>query len=690
VAERRTDTDAGRQAVVLGATIPGYRLSVAAIALSAFLLFTLELLAGRLVLPVFGGTPGVWATTLSFFTAVLFLGYVYAHLVATRLSPRTGGRLHLGVAILALAALVFSPTQVDILRQPGLAEPINVLLAQALLVGPPAFLLATTTPLLSAWYGRRGGDAWWFYAASNAASMAGLLAYPLLIEPRLGLGAQRLAVTIGLAVFVLLIGLVVVRSSRAPEPTAPGMTAAVPAPPSLAQQAAWLIAAFAPAGLLAATTNFITTDLVSAPLLWVGPLGIYLASFVVAFSERGRRLLPAINLLLPLAAMFLFFPFAIDTSGAPPWALLASELLAFGVVATGIHGRLALHRPDERYLTRFYLILSAGGMLATAFVALIAPVVFSNIYEYPILILIGLAVPILLPRARKRNLLEMVGISVIASLLVAWVSTADQPFLQRRSFFGVIRLDTTGVITLEFHGSTLHGVQFLEDGRRREPTTYYVRQGPLGDAFADLRARLPRADVGVVGLGVGTAAAYAQPSDTFAFFEIDRTVAEIAEDPTYLTYLTDAAVRPRVVIGDARLSLADEPAASLDLLVLDAFSSDAVPAHLLTQEAMGVYRRLVRPGGLIVFHVSNRYYDLAAPVAATAESLALDAAMRVYFPPSSEIARIEARVSIWVAVGSPADVGRLRGLGSWKDAGPGPVLTDDFADLLRVLHLGGA
>ena len=323
------------------ATTPRYPLLVAAIALSAFLLFTIELLAGRLVLPVFGGTPGVWATTLSFFTAVLFMGYVYAHLVATRLSQRTGGRLHLTVAILSLVALGLSPTQVATLRQPELAEPINVLLAHAVLVGPPAFLLATTTPLLSAWYGLRRGDAWWLYAASNAASLAGLLAYPLLIEPRLGLGAQRVAVAIGLAVFVLLIGLVVIGSSQTGEPNATDMPGHAAIPPNLGLQASWLIAAFVPAGLLAATTNFITTDLVSAPLLWVGPLGIYLASLVIAFSQRGRRILPVVDLLLPPAAMLLFVPFVMNIGGAPPLLLLASELLAFGVVATGIHGRLA-------------------------------------------------------------------------------------------------------------------------------------------------------------------------------------------------------------------------------------------------------------------------------------------------------------------------------------------------------------
>jgi SAM-dependent methyltransferase len=663
-------------------------LSIAAISLSAFLLFSIELLAGRLVLPVFGGTPGVWATTLSFFTAVLFLGYVYAHLVATRLSPRTGGWLHLGVALLALATLAVAPAHVATLRHPGMAEPLNVLLAQALLVGGPAFLLASTTPLLSAWYARRGGDAWWFYAASNAASLAGLLAYPLVIEPRLGLGAQRLAVAIGVAVFVVLIGAVVLRASRTAEPVPPDDRAPAPAPLTMRRQVTWLIAAFVPAGLLAATTNFITTDLVSAPLLWVGPLGIYLASFIVAFSARGRRILPAINLLFPLAAMLLFFPFVVDTSGAQPWLLLASELGAFWVVATGIHGRLALHRPEESHLTRFYLVISAGGMLATAFVALLAPLIFRTIYEYPILILTGLAVPILLPRARRPRLLELVGISIIASLLVAWVATADNPYLQQRSFFGVIRLDTDGVITLEFSGSTLHGIQFL-DARRSEPTTYYVREGPLGDAFADLRARLPRADIGVVGLGVGTAAAYAQPGDTLTFFEINPTVVQIAEDPGYLTYLSDAAVTPRIVVGDARLSLADEPAGSFDLLILDAFSSDAVPAHLLTREAMDVYRRVMRPGGLIVFHLSNRFYDLAPPVAATAASRGLDAAVRVYFPPSSEIARIEARVTIWEAVGAAADVQRLRALGTWRDAAAGPLLTDDYADLLRVLRLGG-
>jgi SAM-dependent methyltransferase len=667
----------------------GRALSLAAISLSAFLLFSIELLAGRLVLPAFGGTPGVWATTLSFFTAVLFLAYVYAHLVATRLSPRAGGRLHLGVATLALAALAVAPSQVASLRHPGLAEPLNVLLAQAVLVGGPAFLLGSTTPLLSAWYARGGGDPWWFYAASNAASLAGLLAYPLIIEPRLGLGVQRTAVAIGVAAFVLLIGAVVLRATRASPASVRGE-----GPPAasltIRRQAAWLIAAFVPAGLLAATTNFITTDLVSAPLLWVGPLGIYLASFVVAFSHRGRRILPTIDLLLPVAAMLLFFPFVVDTSGAQPWILLTSELGAFWIVATGIHGRLARDRPDERHLTRFYLVLSAGGMLATAFVALLAPVIFRTIYEYPILILMGLAVPIMLSRSRRRTLSELVGISVIISLLVAWALTTRDPYLQRRSFFGVIRLDTNGVITSEYSGSTLHGVQFL-DARRREPTTYYVRLGPLGDAFADLRARLPRAYVGVVGLGVGTAAAYARPGDTFAFFEINPTVVEIAENPSYLTYLSDSPVKPRIVLGDARLSLAAEPAGSLDLLVMDAFSSDAVPAHLLTRQAMAVYLRVMRPGGLILFHLSNRFYDLPPPVAATAASLGLDAAVRFYEPSSAEATRIAAQVSIWLAVGQPLDVQRLRSLGSWGDVrdSAGPVLTDDYADLLRVLRLGG-
>lgn len=664
-------------------------LSIGAIALSAFLLFTIELVAGRLVLPVFGGTPGVWATTLSFFTAILFLGYLYAHLVATRLSTRTGGLLHLGVAIAALLALVVSPGPVASLRNPGLAEPINVLLAQARLVGAPAFLLASTTPLLSAWYARRGGDAWWFYAASNAASLAGLLAYPLIIEPRIGMAAQRVWIAAGVAIFVILIGLVVVRMPTEPAPTASDKPVEPPAPLTLGRQIAWLVAAFVPAGLLAATTNFITTDLVSAPLLWVGPLGIYLASFVIAFSERGRRILPVANLLLPVAAVLLFFPFAIDTTGAPAWLLLAWELGAFLIAATAIHGRLAMDRPDERYLTRFYLILSAGGMLATAFVALLAPVIFRTIYEYPILILLGLVVPVLLPMARRRSWRELVGIGVAVGLLVAWFATSSEPFLQRRSFFGVIRLDTDGVITSEYSGSTLHGIQFLKDERRLEPTTYYVRKGPLGDAFTDLRARQPLPHVGVVGLGIGTTAAYAQRGDRFTFFEIDQTVVEIAQDPDYLTYLSDSPIAPRIVLGDARLSLADEAARSFDLLILDAFSSDAVPVHLLTREAVQLYLRELRPSGLILFHVSNRYYDLASAVGATAASLGLDAAQRVYTPQAGEADRIAARLTVWVAVGDAVDVRRLRDLGTWVDTSPGPILTDDFADLLRVLRLGG-
>ena len=668
--------------------VSGAGLSIAAIALSAFLLFTIELLAGRLVLPVFGGTPGVWATTLAFFTAVLFLGYVYAHLVATRLSPRTGGWLHLGVAVAALLALLVSPGQVGSLRNPGLAEPINVLLAQAALVGGPAFLLASTTPLLSAWFARRGGDAWWFYAASNAASLAGLLAYPLIIEPRIGLAAQRVGIAAGFAIFVVLIGLVVFRAPAEPAPAASGQPSR-PAPGlTVGRQLAWLLAAFVPAGLLAATTNFITTDLVSAPLLWVGPLGIYLASFVVAFSERGRRILPVADLLLLPAAALLFYPYVVDTSGTPAWLLLTSELGAFLIVATAIHGRLALNRPDERYLTRFYVVLSAGGMLATAFVALLAPVAFRTIYEYPILILLGLLVPVLLSKARQRDWLELVGVGVAASLLVTLFATSTEPFLQRRSFFGVIRLDTDGVLTAEYSGTTLHGIQFLDE-RRLEPTTYYVQEGPLGDAFDDLRARHPQAEVGVVGLGIGTTAAYAQTGDALTFFEIDRAVVEIAQDPDYFTYLSGSPVAPRIVLGDARLSLAEEPAGSFDLLILDAFSSDAVPVHLLTREAIELYLRDLRPGGLVVFHVSNRHYELASAVGATAASLGLDAAQRAYVPADAEIDRIAARFSVWVAVGDRSAVQRLRDLGTWVSTSDGPVMTDDFADLLRALRLGG-
>jgi SAM-dependent methyltransferase len=434
------------------------------------------------------------------------------------------------------------------------------------------------------------------------------------------------------------------------------------------------------------------------------------------------------------------------------------------VVAVAIHGRLALDRPDERDLTRFYLVLSGGGLLATAFVAIAAPLLYNSIVEYPLLIVVGLGVlaafrqpserparhdsaatstaPVANVRDEGRwallarfavgigrdlwpylvvsgGLIFLIarsdrevawrtlgfiamGASVIAagrrrgllaaSTAIATVALGFAPsppvLVQTRTFFGVIKVLTDGTANAEYLGTTLHGVQFLDPGRRREPTAYYVRSGPPGTIFEDLRARKPDGSaIAVVGLGPGASLAYARPGDSWTVFEIDQAVVDIARNPAYFTYLADSPVHPRIVIGDARLSIAQERPASFDLMILDAFSSDTAPAHLLTREAVAAYARVLRPGGLLAFHVSNRHYRLAPAVASTAEAQGLAALGIEYVPEQQEIERTGGLRAIWVVAAKTDDLSRFEAEG-WQRPATGPVLTDDFSDLLRTLDLG--
>ncbi|MBI2723558.1 MAG: fused MFS/spermidine synthase [Chloroflexi bacterium] len=715
---------------------------VAAIGLSAFLLFSLELLAGRLVLPVFGGAPAVWATSLSFFTAVLFLGYVYAHVVAARLPAAVGGMVQMTLAALTVVAAVVAPAQLGALRFADLPATLNVLLVLTLIAGAPALLLATTTPLLSAWYAERGHDPWWLFAVSNGASFLALLAYPFVIEPVVGLSAQRGFLAVGLAAYALSLVPIVLgaRGSAVRGVPATDDGRALDG----RRQALWLVAALIPAGLLSATTNFLQTDLISAPLIWIGPLAIYLASFVVAFAGRGRAVVRACTALVPGAATLLWLPF-IKPEGWPPFPLLGIELGAFFVLAVAVHGALAADRPDARYLTRFYLILTAGGALGTGFVALGAPLIFSTVYEYPVLIVAALGALALLPggagvaadgrvldrrapggvarrllpyaaagtllyllidarqpadAADVRKLLLIGGIVVATAvtprilalaapltLVVLLLMTGTSPLVRERTFFGVTEVRQRMDALAEYSGTTLHGLQFTDE-RRTEPTTYYSRVGPLAAVFDDLRARTNGARIGVVGLGAGTIAAYTQPGDELTFYEINPATVRIAQDPQYFTYLADAPVRSRIVVGDARLALEGEPSGQYDVLVLDAFSSDAVPAHLITREAMQTYVRMLRPGGVLVFHLSNRYYSLPGPVGATARSLGLTALSKGSNVTAADMERLGATDSRWLIAGPAAATAGFAARG-WTAPAGGYVLTDDYADLTRSLRISG-
>ncbi|MDO8846863.1 MAG: fused MFS/spermidine synthase [Coriobacteriia bacterium] len=713
---------------------PRVALPVAATALSAFLLFALELYAGRIVLPVFGGSPAVWTTALCFFTGAVFLGYLHAHLLVTRMQWRTARVIQLVVVGVALASAALAPEDLAQLRVSGMPPALNVLLVLAAIVGLPAFLLATTTPLVSARFAARGDDPWWLYAASNAASLGGLLAYPLLIEPWMPLSAQRTGALALLGVLAALLCWLLI--SDASGPALPEHAAAPPLPRK--RQLIWLLAACMPAGLLSATTTLLATDHASAPMLWIGPLGVYLGSFIVAFSARGRRILPLAERLVPAAVTLLWIAYVARIDW-PVLVIVPMVLLSYGVLAVAVHGRLAEDRPGEEHLTRFYLWVSAGGVLATGFVALAAPVIFEDVFEYPLLLIgalvaiaaltphapSGVRVPGATLRAAGARLLPLLAfglvvlatmapaagpgpafvgillvlgaiavvlgtspralaISTVSAIAVALLLFAPHPVERVRSFFGVTDIieAADGAAFAEIHGTTLHGLQY-RDERASEPTAYFVREGPLGDVMADLQQQHSEgADIGVVGLGVGTIAAYARPNDSLTYFEIDQTIVDLARDDRYFTYLADAATEPEVLLGDGRLLLAESPSGQFDLLILDAFSSDAVPTHLLTREAMDTYARTLRPGGMIAFQLTNRHFDLVGAVAETARSVGLDARTKSFEPGSGD--DVVALPSTWLVVGDSEDVSRLDALG-WDPAPDGPVLTDDYHDVRRLL-----
>jgi hypothetical protein len=744
------------------------------IALSSFLLFAVELIVGRLILPVYGGAPAAWATVLVFFQGVLLLGYLYGHLSSTRLGPRRGAILHVTLVALAIVALVLSPARLADVHDPTLHPIVDLLKALALAVGLPAFLLTTTTPLLSSWYARLrgvGADPYWLYAASNGASFAALLLYPLAIQPALGLPAQRASWSIGfVALGGILAAIALIAAAamvRLPRGAAPDARLSADAPPRITarRRARWLLLAAVPSGLLAAVTNLVATDLVSGPLLWVGPLAIYLLTFVLVFSPRLRVVIPVATALAPAAVTLLWVP--LGSVGVWPVApLLLVAYLGFAVVATALHGRLADDRPDARHLTEFYLALSAGGLIGGAFVGILAPIAFSGIWEFPILLVATLAAlawsaprdgtraspeaasgpggrsgmsrrtlrfrPIvsgartrLIPYAMVAGLLALTFVPVgglglevavrwlafggllllvggqpwfftVATGLVLVLATFVLPgpvLLQERSFFGVTRVTVApdGRSLQLSHGTTIHGLQSTDPALRREPTAYYVRSGPAGDVFAVERERVGglgrRMTVGLAGLGAGALAAYERQGDQFTFYEIDPVVIRVATDPTLFTFLADMPTSASIVLGDARLSLRSVANGANDLLVMDAYSSDSPPAHLLTVEAIGDAMRTVAPGGLLVFHVSNRYYELAPAVAGAAAELGLVSLQRSYVPSTADGERLLATPSTWVALArTPADLAALASRG-WTTIAPVPALTDDNNDLLRLLRL---
>jgi len=703
----------------------------------AALLFVVQPLIARLLLPSYGGSSTVWSTSSLFFQVLLLLGYLYAHLSTRRLGRAWQPRLHL---LVLLAPIVVLPIALPSDAAPsGDSSPALWLLRTlTLMIGLPFVVVSTTGPLLQKWYswtdGHRSGDPYFLFAASNLGSFGGLLAYPFVIEPTMTLGQQRAAWSIGFAVFALLTaacGVVAMRSSRAVEPGSEGPIIAGGL--GRARVLRWAALAFLPSALMLAVTAHISTDIAAIPLLWVVPLAIYLATFVVAFARQSRAAQPFATK-VAVAVGFAAAIVGILPAG-PVLLAIAVQLAMLAIVGYVAHARLAADRPDPAHLTTFYLVVAVGGALGGVLNGLVAPTLFDRVLEYPLvmivipLLMIGVVDPasVSTRTARLTRRFMTTGLALAALLAVlAMVSTfvlgrslwalgftcllivacllgltlSHEPKLlvvallvvfgsvfminqarsidQSRTFFGSYQVrEIEGMHDL-VHGTTVHGNQFLDE-RSTEPTTYYSRGGPLGDIF-DTRDFM---EVGVIGLGAGTIAAYGQPGMHLTYFEIDPEIVRIAETPEFFTYLRDTAADVEMVVGDGRLEVADQPEGKFDLMVLDAFSSDAIPIHLLTVEAMRTYASRLSEDGILAIHISNKVFDLEPVVAGAAEALGWEGATDTDNRASGD----GATPSQWVVITrSAAVVGPLVVDQGWdRLSGHSVTWTDDHSSILNVL-----
>jgi hypothetical protein len=708
---------------------------------SALLLFWVQPMFSRMVLPMLGGSPAVWNTAMVFFQTALLAGYLYAHLVSRWLGLRRQVAVHL--AFLTVAALTLPIAIGPDWKPPTEGTPVPWLIALlAWCLGLPFLVVSSTAPLLQKWFAASGHpagrDPYFLYAASNLGSMLALLGYPLLLEPLLTLERQNEAWALGyaaLAALVAVCGLAVWRRPAAGDRLQDTPAATDEDSVGWGRRLHWLALAFAPSSLLLAVTAYITTDLAAVPLLWVVPLCLYLLTFVIVFARR-----PVLrHAWMVKAQPFIVIPLALlFTESSAFWLLLPLHLAAFFVTAMVCHGELARRRPATSHLTEFYLWMAFGGMLGGVFNALLAPIAFDWVLEYPLALVVacllrprlahhrgGLLATLGLPllvllltllqmQWRRLGLPDLgtvgalillvpvamllysfaarplrFGLGVAAVLSVALLAGEPNQIQARaRSFFGVytIKHDPAGYHLL-VHGTTVHGAQRSDPSDRSEPLTYFHRDGPLGQVFAALEDSPPQR-VAAVGLGVGTVACYRRPGQRWTFFEIDPLVERIARDRRWFHYLADCAPDAEVVMGDARRSLQEAAQGAYDLMILDAFSSDAIPVHLLTREAFALYRERLAPGGLIALHISNRNLDLAPVVADLLADAGLAGRIQTQAPPLAA-QRVYRNAATWVVAGrTEADLGALANDSRWDrlPAAAAHPWTDDFSNLIGALR----
>ena len=729
-----------------------------AIFTSASLVFVVQPMVTKLILPLLGGSPAVWNTAMVFFQAALLAGYLYAHLLQRIPSLRIQALVHL--AALVIAAL-FLPLQVSMgLGEPDTARPILWLLGTLVLsIGAPFAILSATAPLLQAWFARlqagtkSGQNPYVLYAASNLGSFLALLSYPILIEPLAALSAQRVSWSIGYCLFVVLIVLLgLLIWSRRPSTHNPIKVLERSAPIPIPRKLLLVFLAAIPSSLMLGVTAHLSTDVASAPFLWVVPLALYLLTFVIAFQDRPWIPLK-VTLMLQAAALALVVSM-LGTATASITMMFVTHLLVFFLTTLMCHQQMAVRRPAPDRLTEFYLLMSLGGVLGGAFTALLAPILFKTVIEYPIVLVLACLVrtPDRSPWTQKQILLLIAGVTIATlvpilyeimrynvgfkefvqtsfgslraaqfmvlaagicafllrdrvlafTLIIAistfagqWVTRSYNYIYTDRSFFGVMRigrtvdLDMGGDMHILLHGTTLHGAQARHPEVKCTPTMYYANSTPLGQAALLVQKNKPAARMGVVGLGSGAMASYKRATDTMTFYEIDPAVDRMARDPEWFTFISDCAQGPiNTVIGDARLTLEKEPKGSFDYLLIDAFSSDAVPAHLLTQEAIANYLSLLTEDGVLVLHLSNRHLDIVRPPMAAADALNASYLHQRYAadPRTPEMA--EASTEALVLARNPQALDAFREDGRWFEWEPGNVKpwTDDYVDLFGALR----
>ena len=600
--------------------------------LSAFLLFQVQPLIAKMILPWFGGTAAVWTICMLFFQVLLLAGYVYSH-AYVRL--RVPARRHFHIVLLVLAAVTLPLAASATWKPSGGEDPTwRILGLLAASVGLPYFILSTTGPLLQAWHARShpGAAPYRLFALSNLGSMLALLSYPLLVEPMLALGKQAAIWSAGFMVFALLCGVLAWRSRGADVLLSTGGEAEKPGP---ALQALWAALAACASMLLLAFTGHMTLNIAAIPLLWVLPLALYLLSFVLCFEASGwyRRWLFLPLLAAGLAAVCV----TMSRSNPSIWSLIPLYSATLFAACMVCHGELARLKPHAAYLTEFYLMVALGGASGGVFVGLLAPAVFRDLYELPfaMIALCILAVvalerdPQSLLHGRWRTPMRITCLALMLALSFAltrvYRNSSAGALVLSRNFYGVLNVTDWGegpaAMRILSHGTIIHGKQFLEPDRRDWPTTYYGPESGVGLAIRDAGTR-GTLRVGLVGLGAGTLAAYGRRGDVFRFYDINPEVVELARSK--FTFLKDSPAKVEVALGDARLSLEREPIQDFDVLALDAFSSDAIPVHLLTVEAFRTYLRHLKPRGVIAVHVSNRYLDLIPVLQQAARQFSLE------------------------------------------------------------------